>query len=244
MNRSPDASRRDPGRIVQLGVDGRTAVARVARGAVARDGRDVAVRHLADDVVPRVGDEQVARSVHRQSGGSIQFGARRRLAVARIAGGSVSRDGRDDAVGHLTDHVVACLGDEEITLRIHRQARGIVQLDLGGRAAEGRIAVRAAPGDGRDRAVGEPTVGAGLHLADHAVAGVGDEQVSAVVQRDRGGVIDLGPGGQPSIAGVARRSVAGHDGDRVPGHLEDRVRSWSKITLPPLPCYFGCGEMV
>ena len=54
-----------------------------------------------------------------------------------------------------------------------------------------------------------------VHLADHVVAAVGDEEIPGGVHRDARGVIQFGGGGLTVIAAVACGAVAGDGGDHA-----------------------------
>ena len=70
---------------------------------------------------------------------------------------------------------------------VYRDARGVVKLGAGGRAAVAAVAA-AVPvsGDRGDHARGE------IHLADDVVAAVGDEEVPRGVHRNARRVVELG----------------------------------------------------
>ena len=108
-------------RPVQLGVDGRRAVAAVSGQAGARHRRDGAIgRDPADHVVARVGDVQVARGVEGQAGRPVELRGRGGAAVARISGHSCSREGADGAVrGDLADPVGVAVGHVDVAGGIH-----------------------------------------------------------------------------------------------------------------------------
>src|ERR1051326_8503231 len=77
--------------------------------------RDRAVRVQPDApelVVPLIDDQERAVARERETGRLVQLCGARRTAVAERAGGSGSRDGRDDAARvDLADLVVAEVGD-------------------------------------------------------------------------------------------------------------------------------------
>ena len=80
----------------------------------------------------------------------------------------------------LADPVVRVVGDEEVPGGVHRNT-GAAQSGGGGRAVIAAVAGGPAAGDGGDHARGV------IHLANPAVARVGDEEVPGGVHRDATG---------------------------------------------------------
>src|ERR1700733_10031742 len=95
---------------------------------------------------------------------------------------SVSGDGRDAAADRkLADSIIAAIRDEDVPGRVHEHAGGIVQLrregwaPIAGKSGESLVAR-----DGRD------ITGAGRHLADHIIEGIGDENIPGSIYGDTG----------------------------------------------------------
>ena len=73
---------------------------------------------------------------------------------------------------------------------------------------------------------GDDVTGRLDNLADHVIAGVGDEQVARGVYSDTIGVVQLSGGRRPTVAAVTARTIAGvetvaGDGDDVAGRLDN-----------------------
>ena len=66
---------------------------------------------------------------------------------------------------------------------------------------------------------GDDVAGRLDHLADHVVAGVGEEHVAGGVDGEAAGAVQLGGGRGPVVAAVTGGAVAG-DGDDVAGRLD------------------------
>ena len=224
----PGGVHRDARRSPQLGGSGRAAVAAVARVAVARvdapgDDGDHArgVIHFADHVVAGIRDQEIPGGVHRDTVGPVQFGGGGRTVIAAVAFGSIAGDGGDHAGGviHLTDHVVARVGDEEVPRGVQRDISGPVQFGSSGRTVVAAVAPGPIAGNRGDEPRGS------VHLTDPVVVVVGDEEVPGGVHRHAYRTVQLGGGGGSAIAAEAFASVAGHRGDQVCRgvHLADSV---------------------
>src|SRR6185312_5158592 len=178
----------------------------------------IAGRHDPHPVVAVVRDNQVPRGVERYAGRDGQPGADGRAAVAGESLGAGPGDRVDVAGGHLLaverailagdhpDHAVAGVGDDQVPGAVRRHALRVVERGAGGRAAVAGVPGGAGPGDRVDVAAGhllavERAVLAGDH-PDHAVAAVGDDQVSVGVRRDADRGAQPGAGGRAAVAGV------------------------------------------
>src|SRR5208283_1747685 len=115
-------------------------------------------------------------------------------AVAAEAGAAGTGDGGDDAgaVNHLADVIDGGggLGDVNVVAGVDRHAHWVDELGSGRQAA---VAAGAAAGDGRDDAGGV------VDLADARVAGIGDEEIAAGVDRHTVG-LELGGSSQAAVA--------------------------------------------
>jgi hypothetical protein len=139
--------------------------------------------HETHAVVASVGDGHLARRAHRDPEWLIELRRRRRAVIAAVARGAVAGIGADRPVGdapidgsHLADHVVAGVGDEDITRRIDRDALGRVELGVVGRTAVAGVA-----GDARARDHDE--LARGGELANLVVVGVGYVDIPLRIDR-------------------------------------------------------------
>src|SRR5262249_26338974 len=141
--------------LIQLGLDGRDAVAIVALCPGAGDGGDQprGGQHLPDAVVVRVGDEQVTCVIHCHAIGGTELGLCGRDAVAVVASCAGPRDGGDQPRGgqHLPDAVVVRVGDDQVPCVFHCHAIGGTELGLCGRDAVAVVASCAGAGHGGDQ---------------------------------------------------------------------------------------------
>ena len=122
----------DRGGITQQSRGGRRAVAGEARNAASGDGTDVAAAHLADAIVVGVGNIDVAAGVHGHAGGRIEQRASGRAAIAAKALRTGAGNGADQAFQiHFENHVVAGVGDEQISSRVEGYPAGQREGDVG-----------------------------------------------------------------------------------------------------------------
>ena len=163
--------------LVQLRRRSRAAVPAAAVSPISRDRGDHSRSvHLADAVVVPIGDVQVAQTVRRHAGGAVQLRRNGRAAVPAEAARPVARHRGDHPRSvHLADAVVARIGDVQVARAVQRHATGSVQLRRHSRAAVPAEAERLARHRGD-----HPR---GVHLADAAVAIIGDVQVARAVHR-------------------------------------------------------------
>src|ERR1019366_871967 len=142
--------------------------------AVAGDGVDVPGGHrlavegagaFGDDtqtLVAGVSDDDVARAVHTHAIGEVQRCLGRRPPVAGVPRCPVASHGVDVTSGHSdavesagpvgrhTDRRVVGLGDDIVTVAVHRHRGGVPHLGLGGRPPVPRVPREAVTGDGVD----------------------------------------------------------------------------------------------
>src|SRR5262249_28463553 len=127
-------------------------------------------------------------------------------------------DGEDATVARVdaTDAVVAAIGDVDVTGRVDRQRRRVVQLATYRAAAVVRVAGRAVAGDRRHYA-------GGADPADRVVAAVGDVEVPRTVEREPCGLVELRRGRRAVVTGVARGTRARDHGGRRSHAFDDAV---------------------
>ena len=118
----------------------------------------------------------------------------------------VPRDGVDHAARDLADDVVPAVGDVDIPVAVHGDAGGVAEFGGWRRVTVATVAVVPVARDRYDGAICEEAVETGLNLADHIVAGVGDEKVAFRVEREARGVVQLGIGGRDDVAAIAADS--------------------------------------
>src|SRR6185312_4536880 len=186
-------------------------------------------------VVPGVGDYHIAAPVDGEPLRAVEFGAGGRVPVAGVPGGAGASDRVDVACGHLRaveravapgehpDHAVTGIGDDQIACAVRRHPGRGADLGAGGRAAVAGVALGAGAGDRVDVSGGhllavERAVLAGDY-PDHAVAGVGDDQVPGGVHGHALRPVQRGAGGRAAVAGVPGGAVPGDRVDVAAGHL-------------------------
>ena len=150
-----------------------------------------------------VGDEEISSGIHRNATGTGQRGGGGRAAVTAVASGPVARDGGDHAGGEidLADHIVLVVGDEKVSVSVHRDANGAPHAGCGGRAAIAAVAKGSVARDGGDHAGGE------IDLADPVVVVIVDEEVPGSVHRDAVWCGELAGGGRAAIATEAFTAI-------------------------------------
>src|SRR5579872_1749988 len=94
---------------------------RVAKRLSGGNGRTNQGQHLANPLVAEVCNEEITRSIQGDAAGVIQGGQSWRSAVTRVSCCAGAGRRGDDACGrYFADSLVAVVGDEEISRRIHR----------------------------------------------------------------------------------------------------------------------------
>src|SRR5207244_577623 len=161
--RGDDAVRRHPADDVVPGVGDVEVPGRVHRHATGSPQRGGGGRATVAAGTGRAGSGHGggdAGGRHRADAAGVRGGGGEGPGVGAGAG-----DGGDDAIGrHLADAVVVRIGDVEVAGRVHRHARGAVQLGRGGGPTVAAEAGRLHTRHGGDGAVGR-------HLADAAAVG-------------------------------------------------------------------------
>jgi hypothetical protein len=153
---------RHAGRILQVGLGGRTAIAQERGDAVAGDRRDRPVRgDPTDPVVERVGDEDVASMIDRDPDRIVQLCVdgratvlRKREALRDMPGDARTGNGRDRAVRDAS-HSVARVDDEDAPRCVGRDTGGPIELRERRRAAIAQVPCDTASGDQADRRLQE-----------------------------------------------------------------------------------------
>ena len=142
---------------------------------------------MADDVVGAVRDVDVACVVGRNGCRVVKLGRGGRLVVATVVPRSVAGD-RLDLVGggnDLADGVVEAVDDEQVSGRVQRDGGGVAQIRVSRQPAVAAVTPVPGPRDGVDILRGR------IDIANDIVAGVGDEQIAAVINRDTHGGVEL-----------------------------------------------------
>ena len=149
----------DTVRLLQLGLIGRAAIARVARLARTDDGGDDARLHvdLAHGVVLHVDHEEIAAlRAEAQFVGEVEGRRGGGAAITRVAGLARAGDQRDLAVlVHAPDALAAIFAIPDRAVGTPDHTEGIVHLRRGGRAAVAGVALLTITGEGRDGCGGE-----------------------------------------------------------------------------------------
>jgi len=121
----------------------------------------------------------------------------------RPRGGVVARKAVDVPVGrHHADPGVPRVGNVDISGVVRDHAGRCVERGVGGQSAVSSVALAPIAGDGGDGS-------ARRHHADDVIAGVGDQQVAARVESDRGRGGERGRGGRAVIAAAPGLAGAG-----------------------------------
>ena len=143
----------DAVRLLELRLGRRAAITGITRFAVAGDrGNDAGFHvHLAHGVVGHIDDVEIACRVKSQLMRQIERGLQSRAAVAAVALLTRTGDGVDDAIRRdLTDALAGVFAEVESAVRAACEAKGIVNLCLGGRAAIACAAGLTGAGKGGD----------------------------------------------------------------------------------------------
>jgi hypothetical protein len=158
----------DTERRIELRTGGGAAVTRAAQQAVAGERTHISARELADPVIQRIGKIDVARGIYSHAGRQTHLHLVGRAAVAGEALYAIPDRGGDLPRSiDLTNAIRAVLRDINIAARIHGNAerRDHRQSRCHAIAAQADAAVAGNTGDDAG----------GIHLADRAIAGVGDQ---------------------------------------------------------------------
>src|SRR6266568_6643507 len=141
--------------------------------------------------VAHVGDVHIARRRDRKSGRTVQNAL------------PPGYRGDDPGARHAPDHVVSGVSDVDISVRPNRQPPGKAQPGVIGRATVPPVAEDiVAAGDGRD------PIRPGFDSPDSVAPGVGNQHVSAYVDRDRMRVVQHRVSGRSLVAGRTRLALA------------------------------------
>src|SRR5437899_6754760 len=157
--------------------------------------------------VAHVGDVHVARRRDRKPGRSVQNAL------------PPGYRGDDPRARHAPDHVVAGVSDVDISIWPDRQTPGKAQPGVIGRATVSAVAVDiVAAGDGRD------PVRPGFDSPNSVAPGVGNQDVTAFVDRDRMWVVQHRVSGRSLVAGRTRLALACEPAqDAVGGTYPSRI---------------------
>jgi hypothetical protein len=111
------------------------------------------VVNTTDGAVARVVDVEVACGVHGNFFREGQRCAGGRATVAAIAAAAVSRDRGDNTGGgvDLADHVIAAIGDEDVSRGVDRDALGAAKVGRNGWPAVAGVTRTAVPDNRGDR---------------------------------------------------------------------------------------------
>ena len=183
---------------------------------------------LADPAVVGVGDDEVALGVDANVLGGVESAAQRGATIGGVravgAGNHVllrrdAREGVDLSVRglDLADDAPAGVGDEHVAGGVDGDPVRRPQEDTAWVGALGAVvggAEGGAPGEGAHDA-------AGVDLAHHVVAGVGDVGVAVRVEGDAAGAAVAEVGLQP-VAAVAEVGVVGAEADRARARVRAR----------------------
>src|SRR5205807_618934 len=99
------------------------------------DGRDDPAADLADPLVGVVGDVEIALRVDGDVVGGVELRLGGRAAVSAERGDAVTGNRRDRPAAHLSDAVVAEVGDVEVVVGVDGDSPRVIELRRGRRPA-------------------------------------------------------------------------------------------------------------
>ena len=176
------------------------------------DGAEASPVGPAGDPVRQSRDDPGAgrRGVHHDRHARARDGNGNRRLVYAVGAGTVHRH-------QGAHHGVAGVREDDDAGGVYRDGRRSLELGGGGRSVVARVALRAGPGYGGDRAIRG-------HLADAVVPAIGDIEAARGIQGDAARRVEAGVDGGSAVARVTSAPVAGHRADDAVGrHLADAV---------------------